>query len=194
MIFAKISRFPTACLSTMLLIGCVSTQQSQTEFDRHEAVKARTHLALAYLEQNDFAKAKENIDKAFSHDPTDYLPHSVLAYYYQQIGESENAERAYRKAISLSQAQSNDQSPLPNVLNNYGTFLCKHGRFSQAYTEFERALTSRQPYYHQADTLENIALCAEMAKDKSKQQQAFSRLSKLDATKAAILRNKLSLL
>lgn len=191
MSFAKIYRFLTACLSAILLVACVNTS-SQIAFNRSEAVKARINLALAYLEQNDFAKAKENIDKALIHDETDYLPYSVLAYYHQQIGETENAEQTYRKAIALSQTQSNDQSPRPDVLNNYGTFLCKHGQFAQAYNEFERALASKQPYYHQADTLENMVLCAEIAKDSPKQQQAFEQLRKLNTEKASMLRDKLS--
>lgn len=194
MSFAKKCGFLTACIAMLLLAGCSSQLPQQAEFNHSEAVKARINLALAYLEQHDFAKAKENIDKALEHDSTDYLPYSVSAYYYQQIGETENAEQAYTHAIALSQTQSADYSPRPDVLNNYGTFLCKHGQFAQAYTAFEQALASQQPYYHQADTLENIALCAEIAKDRPKQQQAFEQLGKLDAAKAAMLRRQLSLL
>lgn len=180
---ATFQRKLTACLLGWLLAGCVS-QPVQTEFDRSEAVKARVNLALAYLEQHDFPKARENIDKALAHDEKDYLPHSVLAYYYQQIGEAENATKAYEKALSLSEAR-------PDVLNNYGTFLCKQGQVEQAYSRFEQALASEVPYYHQADTLENIALCARAAKNAAKQQEAIARLEKISAERAQQLKQKL---
>lgn len=180
---ATFQRKLTACLLGLLLAGCAS-QPVQTEFDRSEAVKARVNLALAYLEQHDFPKARENIDKALAHNEKDYLPHSVLAYYYQLVGEVENATNAYDKALSLSQSH-------PDVLNNYGTFLCKQGNFDEAYRQFETALESKQPYYHQADTLENIALCAYSTKHHEKQHDAMRRLEKLSPEKAQQLRQKL---
>ncbi|OOH86566.1 type IV pilus biogenesis/stability protein PilW [Pasteurellaceae bacterium 15-036681] len=182
---AKLFRNLTACSLALLLAACSNQLPEQTDFNRSEAVKARINLALAYLEQNDFPKAKENIDKALAHDSSDYLPHSVLAYYYQQIGDTNSASITYQKAIKLSQNR-------PDVLNNYGTFLCKRGEFEQAYQQFESALKSDQPYYHQADTLENIALCAHQAKDLTKQNETLSALDKLDSTRATKLKQYLT--
>ena len=75
--FAIFSKILTAC-AVLFLAGCVS-YQIDPEFNRSEALKARINLALAYLEQQDYPKAKENIDKAIAHDIKDYLPYSVLA-------------------------------------------------------------------------------------------------------------------
>lgn len=175
MFFAKFCRFLTACLLILLASGCV-TSISPVDVERNEAMKARVNLALAYLEQGDFSKARENIDKALSHDSQDYLPHSVEAYYFQQLSDTENASKSYQKAIELSQKQSMARQPLPDVLNNYGTFLCEQGKFSQAYLQFEQALKSQQGYYQQADTLENIVLCAIRENNLSKKQQALSTL------------------
>ena len=77
--FVIFSKILTAC-AVLFLAGCVSSQ-IDPEFNRSEALKARINLALAYLEQQDYPKAKENIDKAITHDSHDYLPYSVLAYY-----------------------------------------------------------------------------------------------------------------
>ena len=79
---AIFSKILTAC-AVLFLTGCISSQ-IDPEFNHSEALKARINLALAYLEQQDYPKAKENIDKAIAHDRNDYLPYSVLAYYYQQ--------------------------------------------------------------------------------------------------------------
>lgn len=166
--FAKFPQILTAC-SFIFLAGCQSLPP--VEFNRSEAVKARINLALAYLEQQDFPKAKENIDKALSHDSNDYLPHSVLGYYFQQIGEIQQANSAYQTALYLSQNR-------PDVLNNYGTFLCKQGQYTSAYTHFEQALQSEQPYYHQADTLANIILCANKEGNLEKKITAEQQLKK----------------
>ncbi len=179
---AKFLRNLTACMLLSVLFGCSSQlPTSQTTFNRSEAVKARINLALAYLDQHDLPKAKENIDKALSHDQNDYLPHSVLAYYYQQIGDQVRAEQAYQQALKLSNNR-------PDVLNNYGTFLCKQAKFDQAYQQFEQAVKSEQPYYHQADSLENIVLCAKQEPNLAKVNEALSQLEKLDKARAAVLR------
>lgn len=187
MTFAKFFRNLTACSVALWLVAC-SNQTAQVDFNRSEAVKARINLALAYLEQSDFPKAKENIDKALEHDAKDYLPHSVLAYYYQQTGDSHKAEEAYQQALELSKTQSKNNQVRPDVLNNYGTFLCKQKQFDKAYQQFETALTSQEAYYNQADTLENIALCANMEKNVAKQNEALESLAKLDQTRADKLR------
>lgn len=177
--FVIFSKILTACV-VLFLAGCVSSQ-IDPEFNRSEALKARINLALAYLEQQDYPKAKENIDKAIAHDIKDYLPYSVLAYYYQQTGDVANSQKAYQKALKLSQNR-------PDVLNNYGTFLCKQGQFQQAYSQFEQALQSKHAYYNQADTLENIILCAKSEPNSQKFNEAFAQLEKLDKIKADKLR------
>ena len=187
MTFAKFFRNLTACSVALWLVACTN-QTAQVDFNRSEAVKARINLALAYLEQSDFPKAKENIDKALEHDAKDYLPHSVLAYYYQQTGDSQKAEEAYQQALELSKTQSKSNQVRPDVLNNYGTFLCKQKQFAKAYQQFGTALTSQEAYYNQADTLENIALCANMEENVAKQNEALEALAKLDQTRADKLR------
>ncbi|WP_301099705.1 type IV pilus biogenesis/stability protein PilW [Otariodibacter sp.] len=188
--FAKYSQNITACLAILWLAGCTIQSNQSVKFKRSEAVEARVKLALAYLEQNDFPKAKQNIDTAMKHDSNDYLPYSILAYYYQQIGNTTNAEKAYQSAIQLSQKQNNNDQASPDVLNNYGTFLCKQGKFEQAYTQFNLVLNSERPYYHQADTLENLALCAYEAGNNTLKKNALTQLIKLDTNRAEQL-NKL---
>lgn len=182
-VFARFLKNLTACGVAILLVACSSIQpsSSDTEFNRAEAVKARINLALAYLAQNDYPKAKQNIDKALAHDTKDYLPYSVLAYYYQQTGDVEKAEEAYQKALRLSNHR-------PDVQNNYGTFLCKQGRFKQAYQQFEMAVKSQQPYYHQADSLENIILCAKKEPNLQKVMETLTELEKLDKSRATLLK------
>ncbi|AAP95295.1 type IV pilus biogenesis/stability protein PilW [[Haemophilus] ducreyi] len=180
---AKILKNLTACFAIVMLLGCSSsyTGSSVSTFNRNKIVQARINLALAYLEQHHFAKAKENIDKALQHDAQDYLPYSALAYYYQQIGDLTQAANAYQTALTLG-------NNTPDVLNNYGTFLCHQGKFDLAYQQFEQAIKSQQSYYHQADSLENIILCAKQEKNTAKIAIALQQLTALDKTRADALR------
>ena len=78
--------------------------------------------------------------------------HSALAHFYQLQGDIEKAKQAYLQAIKLDDKQG-------DVYNNFGAFLCGQGEFEQAYSQFNAALAAPN-YYHQADTYENMALCA----------------------------------
>lgn len=175
MLFAKICRFFIAC-SLMISINACTTINADETINREEALKARVNLALAYLAQGDFAKAKENIDRANVHNPNHYLPYSVQGYYFQQIGEFQNAEESYQTALKLSQNR-------PDVLNNYGAFLCQQQMFEQAYIIFELALASHQPYYFESDTLNNIIQCAKQEGNTEKLQHYLPKWEKFNQEK-----------
>ena len=64
------------------------------------------------------------------------------------------------------------------MYNNFGAFLCGQGEFEQAYSQFNAALAAPN-YYHQADTYENIALCAFAGKQTDVYQQAWINYAKL---------------
>ncbi|MFZ7175108.1 type IV pilus biogenesis/stability protein PilW [[Pasteurella] aerogenes] len=163
----------------LLLAACVS-QAPQQDFDKQEAAKARVELGLGYLVQQQVSQAKLNLDKALSYAPEYYLVHSALAYYHQMQSEVEQAEQAYQTAIKLDKNQG-------DTFNNYGTFLCSHGRFDEAYQQFQSALDTPN-YYHQAETYENIALCALSAQDIPRFQQNLALLEKVSPQRAASLR------
>lgn len=191
MCIAKFHRLFTACICFFCFSGCVS-HTTQYDFDRQEALKARISLAIAYLEQDEFSKARENIDRALAHNPDDYLPHSLLSYYYQRLNQIELAIQSYQTALALSRKQNNTLQPSPDVLNNYGTFLCHLQQFEQAHQLFEQALKSNSPYYHQIETLENVIHCAIQATDMIKAEQYLGHLHSLSPDKAQKLKDIIS--
>ncbi|OOF49610.1 type IV pilus biogenesis/stability protein PilW [Rodentibacter trehalosifermentans] len=165
----------SAVIFPLVFSACVSHPLS-SNFNQQQAAKARVELALGYLQQNNFPLAKQNLDKALTHDPNYYLVYSAMAHFYQLQGEVEAARKAYLQAIKLDDKQGDTH-------NNFGTFLCAQGEFQQAYEEFERALHSPH-YYRQADTYENMALCAKASNQMSIYQQALDRLRQLDTVRA----------
>ncbi|MGC6407198.1 type IV pilus biogenesis/stability protein PilW [Bisgaard Taxon 45] len=164
-----------ASIFSLFLSACVS-QQEKKSFEPREAAKARIELGLGYLLQQDFARAKQNFDKAMSYAPNYYLSHAALAYLYQKQDQLELARQAYEKAINLDSHQG-------DVLNNYGTFLCQQGEFEQAYKLFSQALNAPH-YYQHADTYENLVWCASFARDPVRYQQHLQRLMQFDANRA----------
>ena len=169
---ALFSLFPSACVS----------QTDAQDFDKLQAAKARIDLALGYLAQNNQEQAKLNLDKALSYAPDYYLVHSALAYFYQQQGNIEQAEKSYLQAIKSDNRQG-------DTFNNYGTFLCSQGKFHAAYQQFNLALSTPN-YYRQADTYENMALCALAENNERVYRESLALLEKTDAGRAQRLRQR----
>ncbi len=174
----KIAKINTALL-ILILTSC--TMQSSTEMiAKQSAAKARVELALGYLNQQNVEQAKINLDRAEQHAPEYYLVHSAYAYFYQSQNNPQQAQNAYERALKLDKTQG-------DVHNNFATFLCSQQRFEQAFDEFNQALNSPK-YYNQANTFENMAICALMAKDQTIYEQALQDLTKLDNEKAENLK------
>jgi len=66
-------------------------------------------------------------------------------------------------------------------------FYQLQGEFEQAYSQFNAALAAPN-YYHQADTYENMALCAFAGKQTDAYQQALEKLRQVDPSRAEKLR------
>ena len=164
----------SAVIFPFVFSACVS--QSSVDFNKQQAAKARVELALGYLQQEDFVQAKLNLDKALEHDARYYLVHSALAHFYQLQGDTEKTEQAYLQANKV------DDKP-GHVYNNFGDFLCGQGEFEQAYSQFNAALAAPN-YYHQADTYENMALCAFAGKQTDVYHQALEKLHQVDPSRA----------
>ncbi|SUT89122.1 type IV pilus biogenesis/stability protein PilW [[Actinobacillus] rossii] len=178
--FTLFSKIRPQFLFVCLLTACVSDTQNAV-FDKQQAAKARVDLAIGYLNQQDLDQAKLNLDKALSYAPDYYLVHSALAYFYQKQGFVEQANQSYLTAIDLNENQG-------DVRNNYGVFLCGQGKFEQAYDQFQHALASTH-YYHQADTFENIALCAYAQNNQTVYQENLAQLEKIAPERALQLKS-----
>lgn len=169
--------------SLFTLFACSHSVSNKPLSANAAAAKTRVELGLAYLSQGNPALAKANLDKALQHTPNDYLPYLGLAYFYQHTQQLKLAGEYYQKALSLSPENG-------DVLNNYATYLCSQRQFDMAFNFFEQALNSKA-YYHFADTYENIAICAVLAGDQNKTEQALTQLEKYSVGKAKNLRQRL---
>ena len=126
--------------STLFLSACVSSETTvttkntgaavKTTFDPKSAAETRVKLALVYLRKDDMQQAKENLDKALEYQPNNANIYRVYAYYSQRVNEDEDAEKYYKKSLSLD-------SKHPDTYNNFGTFLCRKERYEEAEKAFK---------------------------------------------------------
>lgn len=142
----------------LALSACVSEPKDPAfigarSFNSEEAAKTRVSLGLTYLKNGNFSQAKFNLDKALEFAPRSGEAHYAMAFYYQQVDEAALAEESYEKALGFSR---ND----PDVLNSYGAFLCKQGKYEKAKDYFLRAVNDRN-YVSTAETYENLAICSQ---------------------------------
>lgn len=156
-------------LCTCLITSCVTVVERDTanKVDPINVADARISLGLSYLFRGNWLKAKENLEIALSYAPNYYRSLNSIAYYYQQVGETDLATKNYKNALRQS-PNSGD------VLNNYGVFLCELGKFEKADELFNRAI-KQTDYYRIADSYENAALCSLNSGDTRKAIFYFKR-------------------
>jgi len=159
-----------ALVLQITVVGCVSeqtvvegTRGGQTEVGADQQARTRMSLGLTYLQRGENDQAIFNLEKAKELAPD--LPEiwNALAYYYQQVDEIDLAEDAYRTAL---RKDSNNA----DTYNNFGAFLCQHGKFKQA-EELLLAAVKLPGYIRVADSYENLAYCSLEQDDFAKYKQ-----------------------
>ena len=151
-----IARGRAIALGIVLIIlgGCASSQTDSgtAENQSRRAAESNTSLGLEYMNRGQYEVALGKLKKAIKEDP-DYAPaHTVIAVLYERVGETELAGKHYREAY---QADTTDG----DVNNNYGVYLCQHGKAKQAQSHFQQALAD--PFYGSpAVALTNAGSCA----------------------------------
>ena len=161
---------PSSILLFVALSGCVSVTEGEPQ--RVEAYpismsESRIALGLGYMEQENMVRARENLELAIQHAPRYYRARLSMAHYYETVGETDEARKQYKSALRLD---SNNG----NVLNNYGTFLCKQGDYEQADRYFNQAIN--QPFYYLVSaSYENAGFCALKSGDSDRAKYYFTR-------------------
>lgn len=146
-----------ALMLLALLTACVSDPDVPKGVKAKDAARINMQLGVDYARKNDFDLAIEKLNRAIKQDPDLALAHSTIAYVYAAKGMSELAEDEYRKAISLD---ANDGG----LRNNFGVFLCAHGKTSEALRYFMQA-TASKTYTTPEVAWTNAGVCARRSSD-----------------------------
>lgn len=109
----------------------IKTASDQTSANKRAAIRLR--LATQYLEARQYPVALDEVKQAISIDPTNVDAYHVRALIYMGMNETALAEDSFRTALNM---RAND----PDVLNNYGWFLCQTNRYADGKATLQRAV------------------------------------------------------
>ena len=164
----------TAILTASLLIGCVSSDGSKAlkrEDPTEAAAKTNIQLGIAYLQQGNYAVAREKLERSLNQNPKDPDVHTTLGLLYDRTGEPKLADKHYQQALKL--APDN-----PDVSNNYAIYLCKRGRVDEGVERFSAVAANK--YYRTPEVaLTNAGVCLRNAKRLDEAQAKFIGAIKL---------------
>jgi len=148
-----IMKYALVAVLITLLGACGSSNTKPTESERKdkEAAVINVQLASGYIRRGDLEIAEKKLLKAIEHD-SKYVPaYTTMAVLKNMLGEIEEAEKYYEDAQEMDPRN-------PELHNNYGTFLCNHGKLEEAYVQFDKAL--RNQFYRTPEAAHaNLGYC-----------------------------------
>jgi type IV pilus assembly protein PilF len=166
--------YTTACMFVftlcLLSTGCTTENPNRpkpTEHDLTSAANTNIELGYDYIEKGELARAKQRILMAFNEAPKNAGVQDALGYFYEVTGELQTAEAHYLHAISLAPKSG-------EPYNNYGTFLCRQKRYTEADQQFSKAVSIKS-YLNTGQAYENAGICALAAKNFAVAKQNLTR-------------------
>lgn len=116
--------------------------------------RAQVHaeLAAGYYERGQMDIALQALEEAVKLDPRNPKIYNVYGLVYATLGQDQNAQRNFQRALELAPNDS-------EIRQNWGWYLCTHGRAKESLQEFDLAV--RNPLYRTPDvSLINAGKCA----------------------------------
>lgn len=155
-------RIAFALVAGALLAGCVAQTTVETRevqdaqsIDKRRRAEIKTNLAVEYYQRGNMVVALEESRNAIKADPTYTAAYNVQALVFMELREDAQARLSFETALRYT---PND----PEIMNNYGWFLClrnEHGRAMEFFTRVQA-----NPLYATPEKpLLNAGLCARFA-------------------------------
>jgi len=136
---------------TLALQSCALTNSGNKKGDPLKAAEYHAQLGVGYLQRNRLNLANEYLKKALKANPRSPEVQHYNALLQERLGRQEQAGQHFAKAMRLD-------SDNPELLNNYGSYLCKQGEIQKAETVFMRA--ADDPLYKTPEfALTNAGIC-----------------------------------
>lgn len=158
------------------LTACSIFSGTKLPAEGPQAANTNVQLGLVYLQNGDMQRAKQKLLLAQQQAPSSIESQAAMGYFLESTGNTSAAETYYRRAVTLNSTSGAAQ-------NNYGTFLCRRGRYAEADRHFLLALQDPR-YLNTAQVYENAGLCAMQIPDVAKAQGYFTQAITQDPKRA----------
>jgi len=149
-------------MAAMFLAGCVSNTTVETRLvqdaqtaDARRRAELHTSLAAHYYTRGNFVVALEETRLSEKDDPKYYPAFNVRALIFMELREDALARQSFEQALALAPRD-------PDVMNNFGWFLCLRGEGARGMEFFTRVLGDTL-YTTPEKALLNAGLCSRMA-------------------------------
>lgn len=152
------ARLVTLLLAVALTTACGSANVRDEE--ARSAAQYNVELGLQYMQEGMNQVAMEKFRKALRQDPSLAAAHNAIAVLYESLGEIDQADHHFQRAVRLDSRDS-------RAHNNYGAFLCRQDRWEDAEAHFVAAASD--PLYETPEMVyTNAGICAHRAGDLDK--------------------------
>ena len=132
-----------------------------------KAANINLQLALDYLKENHLPLAHKKLLLAEQQAPKLSRVYTLKGYYFALVGQMDEANLSYLKALKLSKNS-------PEIQNSYGVFLCRAGKYQQGITLMRQAIANSQ-FTKTGLAYQNIGLCAMSMKENSQALSSFEK-------------------
>jgi type IV pilus assembly protein PilF len=158
-----------AILLMVLALGaCTTTNSGEKNKPKPEkAAQYNAQLAVGYMRQGRMNLARKKLSQALKQAPHSPVVHNSLALYYIHLKEYDKADKQYKLSLRYKPGD-------PQTLNNYGAFLCSHGKPRQSLDYFKRAADDLD-YSTPDSALANAGMCAQKIPDEKLAEKYFKR-------------------
>jgi type IV pilus assembly protein PilF len=123
----------------LVLAGCVSQSETQSRpvtdtggADARRRAEVHTGLGGEYYARGNYAVALAEVRMALKDDPTYYPAYNMQGLIYMELREDVQARESFDRALSLSPNN-------PEILNNFGWFLCLRNDTDRGLAMMQRA-------------------------------------------------------
>lgn len=133
--------------------ACTTTGEPSSKASPELAAKYNAQLAANYMREGRMNMARKKLAEGLEQAPHSAAIHNTLARYYMRLGRTQKAEKQYRLSLKYKPDD-------PQTKNNYGVFLCSHGRPREALHYFVEA-SENLSYSTPDSALANAGMCAQ---------------------------------
>ena len=168
-----------ALAALLALSACSSQRQTQFGARMEKASRINAQLGAEYLRNDMLSMAKEKLDKSLEQNPDNADAHATYALLNMRLDEPEQARDHFEAALE-------ERPDDPQLLNNYGTFLCEQGDHEAGVERFLEA--AENPLYKTpAYAYANAGRCARAAGNAGEAREYLRKALSADKRMASAL-------